>query len=356
VNGEIEEMRHVTIEEDVRRITDQDLPWSEFEDRAILITGANGFLPAYMVETILYLNEKRFAKPAKVIALVRNRARAEARFADYANRDDLQLLVQDVCTPVKLVEDVPWIVHAASQASPKYYGSDPAGTLSANVLGTYHLLELAREKKTRGFLFFSSGEVYGEVDQTRVPTREEQYGYVDPVDVRSCYAESKRLGETMCVAWHHQFGVPTKIVRPFHTYGPGMSLTDGRSFADFVADIVAGQDIVLKSDGSAVRAYCYLADAVAGFFTVLFKGAPGEAYNIGDEKGETSVGDLAQTLARVFAYRNLRVVCREAAPPPGYLKSPISRSCPDTSKARRLGWRPTTSIPEGFTRTVRSFT
>ena len=162
----------------------------------------------------------------------------------------MRLLVQDVCEPVALDEPIHFIVHAASQASPKYYGTDPVGTLSANVLGTYHLLNLAATHRVEAFLFFSSGEVYGQVAPERIPIRETDYGYLDPTDVRSCYGESKRMGETMCVAWAHQFGVPAKIVRPFHTYGPGMRLDDGRVFADFVADIVHDRDIVLKSDGA----------------------------------------------------------------------------------------------------------
>src|SRR5262249_53731189 len=159
------------------------------------------------------------------------------------------LIVQDVCQPVTIDGPVDYIVHAASQASPKYFGRDPVGTLSANVLGTRHLLELARQKQSRGFLYFSSAEVYGQLDPARIPAPESACGPVDPLDVRSCYAESKRMGETMCVCWAYQYGVPARIVRPFHTYGPGMALDDGRVFSDFVAAIVQERDIVLTSNG-----------------------------------------------------------------------------------------------------------
>jgi len=260
-------MRHPVIEEDLTVITQFNLPWEEFEGKTVLITGANGFLPAYMVETLLYLNETRHRVATQVIGLVRNIDKARVRFAAYQNRSDLRFIVQDVSMPMTIDVQVDYIVHAASQASPKYFGSDPIGTLSANVLGTHHLLCLAQEHQVKGFLYFSSSEVYGQVD--RVPIDELAYGYLDPTDVRSCYAESKRMGETMCVAYAHQSGVPAKIVRPFHTYGPGMSLNDGRVFADFVADIVGNLHIVMKSDGSSTRSFCYLADAVMGFFTVL---------------------------------------------------------------------------------------
>ncbi|MDB4887190.1 MAG: dTDP-glucose 46-dehydratase [Gemmatimonadetes bacterium] len=344
--------------EDLARIVAADLPWHELEGRTVLVSGANGFLPAYLVESLLYRNESSGAAPTSVIALVRNAARAEQRFARYLGRDDLTLLVQDVTEPARITGPVHVIVHAASQASPKYYSTDPVGTLSANVLGTHHLLSLARAKRSERFLYFSSGEVYGEVGASQVPTRETDYGYLDPTAVRSCYAESKRLGETMCVAWAHQFGVPASIVRPFHTYGPGMALDDGRVFADFVADVVARRDITMKSDGLATRAFCYLADATAGFLTVLLKGTVGEAYNVGNDGAELAIRELAEILAGLFPELGLRVIHQrdvDKAAGGGYLKSTITRNCPDTTRVRALGWAPTTSVADGFRRTIQSF-
>ncbi len=343
------------ITEDMQFITKADLPWRELEGRTVLVTGANGFLPAYVVETLLYLNDRIMKKKINVIGLVRNRDKALSRFQYYHERNDLKIVVQDVTDPFCSEGDIDYIIHAASQASPKYYGNDPVGTILPNVAGTANLLELARAKKSRCFLFFSSGEVYGEVQGDKIPTREQDYGYLDPIRVRSCYAESKRMGEAMCVAWCHQFGVPAKIVRPFHTYGPGMDLKDGRVFADFVADVLSNRDIVLKSDGSALRAFCYLADAVRGFFTVLFKGSPAQAYNVGNDRGEVSILELAQILASISPI-TLRVVRDEAVQPTGYIKSTIVRNCPDISKICALGWKPMYSVRDGFERTIRSFT
>jgi len=348
-------MRSRIVEEDLAVIANSDIVWSEFAGKTVLISGANGMLAAYMVETLLYLNASKLSRPVKVIGLVRNREHANARF--YAYRDDanLQFLVQDVCMPVMVDGPVDYVIHAASQASPKYYGVDPVGTLSANVLGTHILLGLAKDKGVRGFLYFSSGEVYGQVDPSQLFITECAYGYVDPTHVRSCYAEGKRLGETMCVCWAHQYQVPAKIVRPFHTYGPGMRLDDGRVFADFVADILNNRDIVMKSDGTAVRAFCYLADAIQGFFRVLLNGQVGQAYNIGNDKGEVSVLELAQILVSLFPDKKLKVVKNIGAQVPGYLKSQITRNCPDITKVRQLGWEPTVSVVEGFRRTISSF-
>ena len=348
------ELRSPIIAEDLQAITSAPLPWDLFAGRTVLITGAAGFLPAYMVETLLFLNERRAGLPTQVLGLVRHEGRARARFAAYAGRPDLRLLVGDVSQPLAFGEKIDYIIHAASQASPKYYKTDPIGTLSANVQGTQWLLELARTDGAQGFLFFSSGEVYGQITNAQVPTRETDYAFVDPMDVRSCYAESKRMAETMCVSWHTQYGVPAKVARPFHTYGPGMSLNDGRVFADFVADIVAGRDIVMKSDGRATRAFCYLADATAGFFTVLLRGESGEAYNVGNDRAESSILGLAERLVTLFPEKHLQVV-RQPVPTDGYLQSKITRGCPEISKIKALGWKPETTIEEGFRRTVLSF-
>jgi len=346
---------HPIVKGDLEYITSTGIPWGDLEGKNILISGANGFLPAYMIETILFLNDHRFKKKAKVFALARNKERVSARFSGYGRRKDLIYIIQDVCAPIKISKKMNFIVHAASQASPKFYGVDPVGTILANTVGTANLLALAVKHKSEGFMFFSSGEVYGEVTSGQIPNKEDYYGLVDPSLIRSCYAEGKRAGENMCVSWSHQYKVPVKIVRPFHTYGPGMRLDDGRVFADFVSDIVNEKDIIMKSDGSAIRAFCYLSDAVVGFFTVLFSGENAQAYNVGNEHGEISIKDLAQMLVGLFPDKNLKVKFDMQSQPEGYLKSAISRHCPDTAKLRNLGWRPQNSLQEGFRRTVESF-
>ncbi|MFM6398524.1 NAD-dependent epimerase/dehydratase family protein, partial [Planktothrix sp.] len=317
-------MRNEVIQEDLEIIAQSNLPWSGLDGKVILISGANGFLPAYMVETLLFLNErKKNSEKIKVIGLVRNKDKAVSKFFHHQDRSDFQLVIQDVCQSVHIDGKIDYIVHAASQASPKYYGQDPVGTLSANVIGTSNLLELAKTKNSCGFMYFSSSEVYGQVDDSQIPTKESDYGYVDPTNVRSCYAESKRMGETISVSWFHQYGIPTKIVRPFHTYGPGMSLDDGRVYADFVADIIHSRDIVINSDGTATRAFCYLADAVQGFFTVMLKGENGEAYNVGNPECEISILDLANRLVNLFPEKGLKVA-KKNLPNQGYIRSRVS--------------------------------
>lgn len=346
--------RHSIVEEDISKILAAPLSWSQLDGASLLITGAAGFLPSYMVETILARNERSGRVPTRVVGLVRNLERARKRFAAYAERGDLELIEHDVVTQPPRIEGIDFIIHAASQASPKFYRTDPVGTILANTLGTEHMLQLAARTHASAFLFFSSGDVYGPLP-TRTPTAEQDYGPIDCLDIRSCYGESKRLGETLCVAFHHQHGVPARIVRPFHTYGPGMRLDDGRVFADFVADVVHRRPIALKSDGSATRSFCYLGDATAGFFTVLLGGQSGKAYNIGNNNAECSISWLAEMLAGLFPERRLSVIRQTRSPDDPYVPSRLERSCPDISLARSLGWNPETTPEDGFRRTIRTF-
>lgn len=345
--------RNAIVLADMELLTGQySIPWDNLSNKTVIITGASGFLAAYMVETLLYLNETRQLN-IQVLAVVRNRQGYVSRFAHHLARPDLVCIEQDICTPLQIDRKIDFIIHAASQASPKFYASDPVGTLGANVFGTAHMLDLARQCRAKSFLYFSSAEVYGE--PSHVPTAETDYGYIDPLSVRSCYAESKRMGENMCVSWHHQYGVPAKIVRPFHTYGPGMRLDDGRVYADFVADVVNARDIILKSDGLARRSFCYLAEATAGFWMVLLKGANAQAYNIGNPQGDISIRDLAAMVAGLYPEKRISVKLEQRIELEEYLPSQISVTCPDITLARNLGWNPIMSIEDGFRKTIESY-
>ncbi|MBU4038104.1 MAG: NAD-dependent epimerase/dehydratase family protein, partial [Proteobacteria bacterium] len=289
-----------------------------------------------------------------VIGLVRNRAKAADRFKNYANNKNLKLIEHDLGSnrPIEIDCNIDYVVHAASQASPKYYGTDPVGTMLPNIIGTFNLLELARKKKSTGFLLFSSGEVYGQLNDEQISVSENTYGSLDPMDVRSCYGESKRAAETLCVSYFQQYHVPVKIARIFHTYGPGMKLDDGRVFCDFVSQIVKNENIVLNSDGSAKRAFCYISDATKAFFKILLDGENGLAYNVGNDEMFVSIKQLAECLVNLFPEDRLQIVMDESQQAPGYMQSKVNACKPDTSRMRKLGWSPKISIEAGFRRTV----
>ena len=323
-----------------------------FQNKTVLISGASGFLPAYIVDFLMFLNSKNKDQQTKIICLVRNLPKAFKRFKAHKESSLINIIAHDVNIPFDYEFSIDIIIHAASQASPKYYSKDPVGTLLPNVIGTNNLLQLGLIKKISSFLFFSSGEVYGQNENETF--NEKDYGIVDPLAVRSCYAESKRMGETLCVSYAHQYKMDIKIVRPFHTYGPKMDLKDGRVFADFVYNIVMNKNLVIKSDGKTERCYCYLKDAVIGFLMVLINGKSGNAYNIGNPNETYSVKGLAKKILETQKQTSLRLTYQEQNDR-NYLRSPYSKMIPNIYKVSKLGWKPTTTVIDGFDRTIKSY-
>jgi|TARA_B110000438_G_scaffold247786_1_gene250113 nucleoside-diphosphate-sugar epimerase len=342
------------ISEDIDYLLSQKLDWNTLTNKTILISGGSGFLASYLIKTLLRASEQ-MDLGLKVICLVRNMNKL-SRLSGLEKGKNFLLIKHDITQPLsESLKRSDYVIHAASNASPKYYGIDPVGTLLANTAGCQYMLDYSVRSKAEKFLFFSSSEVYGEpADQNKFLT-EEDFGYLDPMKVRSCYAESKRLGETMCASWSSQFGLNTTVVRPFHTYGPGMYLDDGRVFADFVSNIVDSKNIILKSDGSSVRAFCYIRDATEGLIQILLKGKSGEAYNLGNPSQETSMKDLALMLCNVFPERKLSLEFSKEANTNSYIKSKVNRSVPNITKLQALGWSPCIDLREGFKRTVMSY-
>lgn len=326
------------------------IDWNRFDKKTVLITGANGMLPSYMVYTLMSLKEQN-RLDVKVIAQVRNKNKAEEIFKDYLRNTSFELLIQDVTMPYSPFNNVDFAIHAASQASPKFYASDPVGTLMANIEGTINVLKLANENKCESVLFFSSAEVYGKAEVENIS--ESDYGYLDPTNVRSCYAESKRMGEQLCCAWNSQYGTHCKSVRPFHTFGPNMSLDDGRVFADFVKNIVNGENIVLKSRGEAKRAFCYVTDATVAFFKILLDGEDGMSYNMGNPEQEISIRELAQKLIGMYPEKGLQLIT-EINETDKVRHSAVKSVLPNIDKLKQLGWKPSIPVDEGFKRVIMS--
>lgn len=343
------------IDEDVARILAEEMPWQRLHNASVLVTGGTGMLPAYLALTLLGYRKTRPACGLEVYVLARNAKAAKQRFALYWGQPYFHFIEADVCRGLLDTPLFDYIIHGASPSDPRRFGEDPAGVFLPNVLGLYRLLEAARKTGAKSVLFMSSGEVYGRLPEQTGKIRECDFGAVDPMTLRSCYAEGKRAGETLCKIWAEQYRVPAKAVRLSHTFGPTMDIErDSRSFAEFVRCVVERKDIQLKSDGSAIRPFCYISDCVEGMLRILLMGESGRAYNLaGDEY--RSILEVAELLSGLFPERGLRVVrcAREAADP--YLeaeKQPVHRV--DTSSLKSLGWKPKVSVAEGFRRTIQS--
>jgi nucleoside-diphosphate-sugar epimerase len=232
--------------------------------------------------------------------------------------------------------------------------------MDANITGLRSLLEYGRKQNGKGqnvdgFLFFSSSEIYGDPPPDKIPTTEDYRGFVSCTGPRACYDESKRFGETLCVNFARQYDLPVKVARPFNNYGPGLKITDRRVLPDFARDVMYGRDIVMLSDGSPTRTFCYCADAIVGYYKILVKGLKGEAYNIGVEIPEISILSLAEktvtTAKELFGYKGK--VVQKMSTGDDYLVDNPNRRCPSIEKAKKhLEYHPTILIDEGLRRSL----
>ena len=342
------------IEEDVKNMLSADfIDFSRFRGKTILVTGAYGMLASYLIYPLISLNESDPDFRCRILAVGRSKDRMKKRFPEAEGKPYFKPIYTDVCDIRTIDGEVDFIVHTASPTNPKMYLKNPVAVMKPNATGTLNLLDVAREKKSEGFLFISSGEVYGQLKKDVI--LESDKGFLDCTAPRSCYAESKRAGEELCTGYVEDYQVHARIVRPSHTYGPTMSLkTDGRVFADFVSDAVQGKDIAVKSDGKATRAFIYLADAALGCFKVLLDGRDGEVYNVTNNDAICSIGDLAQKIASLSPKKGCKAVFTE--PDKGYAENENRiASVRSTAKLESLGWKCSYTLEEGFERTVRSF-
>ena len=350
----VKKLNNRIIDEDIARILSADLPWDEFRGCTVLVTGASGMIPSYVVYTMLGLNDTKDTG-VRVLALVRNEDKARGIFGDILSRPDIRLIVQDVTEPPDIEGPVDYIFHGAGPARPKQHKTAPTATIKANITGTINLLDLAVSKKSRAFVLMSSSEVYGKTDtrdyeQGSFMIGETDYGYLDCLDPRSCYSEGKRAAETICASYMAQYGVRCSIPRFAHIYGPGLGLDDGRVQADFAANVFRGEDIVMKSDGSSQRAYTYVSDAVSGMFYALLKGDE-TAYNVADSDNVISIRQLAEAFIASRPEKHLRLVI-DIPPDQAGLYNPAKYIGLDNSRIKDLGWSPEVSIAEGTRRMI----
>lgn len=332
-------------------ISEKNITWEKLLNKTVLVTGANSMLATYMIYTLAYLNQVKKMN-IRILASARNIEKAKARFSDLLDYDNFELMEHDVNLPFHYDGEVNYLVHAASNASPRFILNDPVGIIKANTLGTLNLLEFSKEKSVDNFLFMSTREIYGKSISNDID--EEAYGAFDILESRACYPESKRAAETLLKAYYDQYKVPFTVARLAHVFGPGMEVAnDGRIMSDLINNVLNNEDIILKSDGSAERAFCYLSDATTGLFTILLNGEIGQAYNIANEDEPIMIRDLAQLLVDLFPLKGMKVVF-DIPKTENAAYSKMGRTHLNTEKLEKLSWTRQTSLKSGIEKTIQS--
>lgn len=368
---EIKKQMNITKELSAEEIVQEDLSYissslsSEFEKlkgKHVLITGGAGFLGYYLVQSLLFENKRDAEGEPIHVTVYDNFVRGLPEWlSNLQYNPNLDLVRHDITNSLPDPDiQFNYIIHAASIASPIYYRKYPLETMDANVNGLRYLLEYAKKQKEsgsplEGFLFYSTSEIYGDPIPAMIPTPETYRGNVSSTGPRACYDESKRYGETLCVTYASQYDLPITIARPFNNYGPGLKITDRRVIPDFMKDILEGRDIVMLSDGSPSRTFCYIADAICGYFKILVNGRPGEPYNIGVAEPEISILELADKIVEIAKeYVDYEgSVVRKESEDKDYLVDNPNRRCPIIKKAQKeLGYNPSISLDEGLKRNL----
>ncbi|MCC6848764.1 MAG: NAD-dependent epimerase/dehydratase family protein [Deltaproteobacteria bacterium] len=322
------------------------------DGKRVLVTGGAGFLMSYLVDVLAARSEASERNDAPRVVVVDDFTTAgRDRLSHLASHRRVDLRERDAST-LELTESFDIIVHGASIASPVMYRRMPLRTLEVNALGAWALLRSAQERPPEAFVLLSTSEIYGDPDPTHVPTPETYPGLVSPTGPRACYDESKRFAETLALTYFRTYGTPVRIVRPFNVYGPGLRHDDGRVVPSLVDDAQNGRDLVLHSDGRPRRSFCYVTDFIVSLLRVIAGGVDGEAYNVGDDREEISMRELADRV-RAVAQAAGRVVVRTSADP-DYLTDNPQRRCPDLAKLRALGGSmPCVALEDGLTRYAR---
>ncbi len=338
------------LNEDFENIFLNTCSLNKIKNSRILITGINGFLASYLIKFLIFLNKKKKFN-IEIIGTTRNRKKAEKFYSEFFQDKKFKIYETDLLNKLKIKEDLNYVIHMASLASPKYYKSNPVDVLQPNVIGTLNLMNLVKKSKIKNFLFISTSGVYGFMENKKRPNNESTFGTLDNTLPESIYLESKRMAETICFAYKNQYKIPATIARPSICYGPGIDLKDGRSFADFISNILSNKNITLYSKGKVMRNFCYISDVISGILLVLINGKNGECYNLASDK-EISIRALANFLVKkVFPEKKLKVTFTEMKHK--LLRTEFNRTQVDCSKIKKIGWLERVNLKNGFKRTVK---
>lgn len=328
----------------------QELPeLNGLAGQRVMITGCTGLICSAVVDLLIRWN-KTHGQKIQILAAGRDKEKVNRRFTPYSKVDWFTFVPYDaVSEEVTFNFTCDYVIHGASNASPNMIVKEPVETMLSNFVGLKKLLNFAREKGVKRVLYISSSEVYGQKKGNR-PYKSNDYGYIDILNVRNSYSVGKRAAETLCASYADEYGVESVIIRPGHIYGPTAVESDNRVSSAWAYSVARGKNIVLKSDGSQIRSYCYCLDCASAILKVLLRGENTHAYNVSNPDSIISIKKMAEILAK-SANVELQMELPSEEECKGF--NPMSNSSLDSGELLTLGWNGLFNAERGLFHTVK---
>jgi nucleoside-diphosphate-sugar epimerase len=329
-------------------LSDTNIPWDEMKDSVVLVTGATGLVGGALVRTLSAAN-KKYGLGMRIIGHGRNAEKGDALSKEFG----IEFVNGDIrrhSTLSDIVDRLDYVFHCAAITTSADMISKPLSVLTTSFEGTKNVLELAQNKQCKSFVYLSSMEIYGQNDLQEIC--EKDLGYLDLSNPRSCYPESKRFCEMLCVSYAVEWSFPVKIARLAQTFGAGTPKDDTRVFAQFSRSAMAGENITLHTEGKSRGNYCYISDAMRGLLTILLKGENGESYNIANPEASKTIREMAELVANDICGGKIEVVVnipddvasRGYAPNVGFILN--------VDKLKNLGWKPMHGLVDMYKRLI----